>query len=136
MIFRWKSDCICITHALRSFPSSTRKRQENPIYLIFFIFFYNNYIRIIDFQILSKLESPKMAGEIAVMLNIPQPFTVRTRRLSQVVRISHHHFKQLVQPNNDDGKILFSNFTQVRKMVEDNPNKINKFYVRSLCDWR
>ncbi|XP_038898228.1 potassium channel KAT3 isoform X2 [Benincasa hispida] len=63
-------------------------------------------------QILSKLESPQMAGEIAVMLNIPQPFTVRTRRLSQVVRISHHHFKQMLQRNNDDGKILFSNFTQ------------------------
>ena len=136
MIFKWKSDCISITHALRSFPSSAGKRQENSIYLIFFIFFYNNNICIIDFQILSKLESPKMAGEIAVMLNIPQPFTVRTRRLSQVVRISHHHFKQLIQPNSNDGKVLFSNFAQVRKMVEDNPNKINKFYVRSLWDWR
>lgn len=58
-----------------------------------------------------------MAGEIAVMLNIPQPFTVRTRRLSQVIRISHHHFKQIVQPNNDDGKNLFTNFAEVRKIV-------------------
>ncbi|KAL0553276.1 hypothetical protein IC582_007165 [Cucumis melo] len=79
-------------------------------------------------QILSKLESPKMAGEIAVMLNIPQPFTVRTRRLSQVVRISHHHFKQLVQPNNDDGKILFSNFTQhLKELKKEEQNEIPYF---------
>ncbi|XP_051137725.1 potassium channel KAT3 [Andrographis paniculata] len=63
-------------------------------------------------QYLSKLASPEMFGEIGVMLNIPQPFTVRTKRLSQVIRISHNHFKQLVQPLSDDGKIIVSNFLQ------------------------
>lgn len=57
-----------------------------------------------------------MFGEIGVILNIPQPFTVRTKRLSQVIRISHNHFKQLVHPNSDDGKIIASNFIQVRKL--------------------
>ncbi|KAE8651371.1 hypothetical protein Csa_001921 [Cucumis sativus] len=79
-------------------------------------------------QILSKLESPKMAGEIAVMLNIPQPFTVRTRRLSQVVRISHHHFKQLIQPNSNDGKVLFSNFAQhLKGLKKEEQNEIPYF---------
>lgn len=54
-----------------------------------------------------------MFGEIGVIFNIPQPFTVRTKRLSQVVRISHHHFKQLVQPLHEDGKIIHTNFIQV-----------------------
>ncbi|XP_022855664.1 potassium channel KAT3-like [Olea europaea var. sylvestris] len=53
-----------------------------------------------------------MLGEIGVIFNIPQPFTVRTKRLSQVIRISHNHFKQLVQPLSEDGKIVISNFLQ------------------------
>lgn len=54
-----------------------------------------------------------MAGEIAVFFNIPQPFTVRARRLSQVIRMSHHHFKQILQPYSEDGKIVVSNFVEV-----------------------
>lgn len=61
-----------------------------------------------------------MFGEIGVIFNIPQPFTVRTKRLSQVIRISHNHFKQLVQPLSEDGKIIISNFIQVR-----NPETFN-----------
>ena len=66
------------------------------------------------FQLLLKLESGSMAGEIGMMFNIPQPFTVRSRRLSQVIQISHHHFKQIVQPFSDDGKAIITNFFQVR----------------------
>ncbi|KAK4559209.1 hypothetical protein RGQ29_008453 [Quercus rubra] len=63
-------------------------------------------------QFLSILGSADMAGEIGVIFNIPQPFTLRTRRLSQVIRISHHDFKKLVQPHNEDGKKIISNFIQ------------------------
>ncbi|GMI95045.1 potassium channel in Arabidopsis thaliana 3, ARABIDOPSIS THALIANA K+ RECTIFYING CHANNEL 1 [Hibiscus trionum] len=66
-------------------------------------------------QFLSKLESADMAGEIGVIFNIPQPFTVRTKRLSQVIRISHHHFKQMVQSGSEDGKIIIANFIQYLK---------------------
>jgi len=58
-----------------------------------------------------------MVGEIGVMFNIPQPYTVRSRRLSQLIRIDHHHFKQLVKPFNEDGKAIITNFTQVRGSV-------------------
>jgi len=58
-----------------------------------------------------------MAGEIGVMFNIPQPFTVRSRGLSQVIRINHHHFKQMVQPFSDDGKAIMYNFIQVWKFT-------------------
>ncbi|XP_011081850.1 potassium channel KAT3 [Sesamum indicum] len=63
-------------------------------------------------QFLSKLGSPDVFGEIGVIFNIPQPFTVRTKRLSQVIRISHNHFKQLVQPLMEDGKTIISNLLQ------------------------
>ncbi|KAL6215196.1 hypothetical protein ACLB2K_014627 [Fragaria x ananassa] len=63
-------------------------------------------------QFLSTLGSADMVGEFGVFFNIPQPFTVRTKRLSQVIRISHQHFKQMIQPQNDDSKIIITNFTQ------------------------
>nr|XP_043613451.1 potassium channel KAT3-like [Erigeron canadensis] len=66
-------------------------------------------------QYLLKLGPMDMFGEIGVFFNIPQPFTVRSKKLSQVVRISHHHFKQLVQPLDEDGKTIMSNFTQYLK---------------------
>ncbi|KAF8400772.1 hypothetical protein HHK36_014073 [Tetracentron sinense] len=66
-------------------------------------------------QFLSNLGPADMAGEIGVIFNIPQPFTVRSKRLSQVIRISHQHFKQIVQPHTVDGKTIISNFVQYLK---------------------
>ncbi|XP_072991097.1 potassium channel KAT4 isoform X1 [Typha latifolia] len=63
-------------------------------------------------KFLSKLGPADMAGEIGVIFNIPQPFTVRTKKLSQVVRISHHHLMQIVQQHSADGKLILSNFLQ------------------------
>ncbi|KAK2446119.1 potassium channel KAT3 [Trifolium repens] len=66
-------------------------------------------------QFLFKLDPGSMTGEIGVMFNIPQPYTVRSRRLSQVIRINQHHFKQMVKPYSQDGKAIMSNFTQFLK---------------------
>ncbi|KAH7652029.1 Cyclic nucleotide-binding-like protein [Dioscorea alata] len=60
-----------------------------------------------------------MAGEIGVIFNIPQPFTVRTKRLSQVVRISHRHFTQIVQPCITDDHTIISNFVQFLKGLKE-----------------
>ncbi|KAG5562646.1 hypothetical protein RHGRI_005390 [Rhododendron griersonianum] len=84
-------------------------------------------------QFLSKLGAAEMAGEIGVILNIPQPFTVRTKRLSQVIRISHQHFKQMAQQHNADGKKIIANFIQYLKglkkeMLEEIP------FVTELLD--
>ncbi|RWV83461.1 hypothetical protein GW17_00054922, partial [Ensete ventricosum] len=65
-------------------------------------------------KFLSTLGPADLVGEIGVIFNIPQPFTVRSKRLSQVVRISHRHFMQIVRPYNADGKRVLSNFIQVR----------------------
>ncbi|KAJ1279703.1 hypothetical protein BS78_04G175100 [Paspalum vaginatum] len=53
-----------------------------------------------------------MAGEVGVMLNIPQPFTVRCRRLTQVVRVSHGHLRRVVRPHTADADRVFCNFVR------------------------
>ncbi|PRQ28121.1 putative potassium channel, voltage-dependent, EAG/ELK/ERG [Rosa chinensis] len=70
------------------------------------------YILVAGALFLSNLGSADMVGEFGVFFNIPQPFTVRTKRLSQVIRISHQYFKQMIQPQNEDAKIIITNFTQ------------------------
>ncbi|CAN1182517.1 Potassium channel KAT3 [Linum perenne] len=83
-------------------------------------------------QFLSKLGGADMAGEIGVMFNIPQPFVVRTKRLSQVVRISHQQFKQIVQPQSEDGKKIISNFTQYLKELKKDMLDELPFLTESL----
>lgn len=77
-------------------------------------------------KVLAKLGPGSMAGEIGVVFNIPQPFTVRTRRLSQVIRIGHHKFKEMVQSDNDvDAKMIITNFMTVSSDSQNDDN-INK----------
>lgn len=71
-----------------------------------------------------------MFGELGVIFNIPQPFTMRSKRLSQVIRISHHHFKQLLQPFSEDGKIILSNFLQVEI------SKTSIFHAIIVWNWQ
>nr|CAD1829852.1 unnamed protein product [Ananas comosus var. bracteatus] len=70
-------------------------------------------------KFVSKLGPADMVGEIGVIFNMPQPFTVRSRKLSQVVRISHQHLRQIVQPCNIDAEVIFSNFLQYLKNLRE-----------------
>ncbi|KAB2049859.1 hypothetical protein ES319_A13G206400v1, partial [Gossypium barbadense] len=83
---------------------------------------------------LSKLGAADMAGEIGVIFNIPQPFTVRTKRLSQVVRISHHHFKQMIQPQGEDGKIIIANFMKYLQGLKEDVLQEIPFLTELLAD--
>ncbi|KAI3687395.1 hypothetical protein L1987_81090 [Smallanthus sonchifolius] len=85
-------------------------------------------------QSLIKLGPMDMFGEIGVFFNIPQPFTIRSKKLSQVVRISHHHFKQLVQQLDEDGKIIMSNFTQYLKDLKKEVQEEIPFLTELLLD--
>ncbi|XP_066331875.1 potassium channel KAT4-like [Miscanthus floridulus] len=53
-----------------------------------------------------------IAGEIGVMLNIPQPFIVRCRRLTQAVRVSQGHLMRVVRPHTADAARVMCNFVQ------------------------
>ncbi|KAK2984439.1 hypothetical protein RJ640_022582 [Escallonia rubra] len=85
-------------------------------------------------QFLCKLGAKDMFGEIGVIFNVPQPFTVRTKRLSQVIRISHHHFKQMVQPLTEDGRKMISNFVQYLKGLKEEVQEEIPFLAELLGD--
>ncbi|TYI17508.1 hypothetical protein ES332_A07G029400v1 [Gossypium tomentosum] len=85
-------------------------------------------------QFLSNLESADMAGEIGVIFNIPQPFAVRTKRLSQVIRISNHQFKQMVQSESRDGKIIIANFMEYLRGLEKDMLQELPFLTELLAD--
>ncbi|MFS8030634.1 putative cyclic nucleotide-binding domain, potassium channel, voltage-dependent, EAG/ELK/ERG [Helianthus anomalus] len=85
-------------------------------------------------HLLTSLGPMDMFGEIGVLFNIPQPFTVRSKKLSQVVRISHHHFKELVQPLNRDAKTIMSNFVQYLKNLKKEVQDEISFLTDHLCD--
>ncbi|OEL15738.1 Potassium channel KAT6 [Dichanthelium oligosanthes] len=62
--------------------------------------------------VVSRAGPRGMAGEIGVMLNVPQPFTVRCRRLTQVVRVSQSRLLRAVRPHTADADRAFCNFVQ------------------------
>ncbi|CAI0441546.1 unnamed protein product, partial [Linum tenue] len=90
------------------------------------------YVLISGAVFLSTLGAGDLAGEIGVLFNIPQPFVVRTKRLSQVVRLSHQHFKQIMQPHSEDGKKIISNFTQYLKELKKDMLDELPFLTESL----
>ncbi|KAM0973815.1 potassium channel KAT3-like [Malus sylvestris] len=85
-------------------------------------------------QFLSKLGSADLVGEIGVFFNIPQPFTVRTKKLSQVIRISHQSFKQIVQSQNEDSKIIIKNFIEYLKDLKQEVREEIPFLTELLDD--
>lgn len=50
----------------------------------------------------------------------PQLFTVRTKRLSQLLRLNRTSFLNIVQANVGDGTIIMNNILQVSKSFETN----------------
>lgn len=53
-----------------------------------------------------------VVGEIGVICFKPQPFTARTRKLSQLMRIDRSSFINIIQANVADGQIVGNNLSQ------------------------
>jgi CRP-like cAMP-binding protein len=102
---------------VRKLSGNDSETQNKSTPIIYNKFFLVLRIYVHGVQVLSKIGPSDVAGEIGVVFNIPQPFTMRTKRLSQVIRLSHHHLKQMVQPHSEDGKTIISNFTQVKELI-------------------
>lgn len=54
-----------------------------------------------------------VVGEIGVLCYKPQLFTVRTKRLCQLLRLDRTSFLNIVQSNVGDGTIIMNNILQV-----------------------
>ncbi|KAL1827860.1 hypothetical protein ACET3Z_006272 [Daucus carota] len=92
------------------FPPNVEIILQNEMPTDFYIVACGTLLR--AFQFLTNLGASDVFGEIGVIFNEPQPFTVRTRSLCQVIRISHPYFKQTLQPLNRDGKTILANFVK------------------------
>lgn len=67
-------------------------------------------------------------GEVGVLCYRPQLFTVRTKRLSQLLRLNRTAFLNLVQANVGDGAIIMNNLLQVGPKLLPYPYRLQIFY--------
>ncbi|XP_021765187.1 potassium channel KAT3-like isoform X2 [Chenopodium quinoa] len=69
-------------------------------------------------QVVQKLLEGEIFGEIGVLCNKPQPFTVRTSELSQILRLNSTSFTNIIQANEADGHIIKSHlFTKLKHLA-------------------
>lgn len=64
-------------------------------------------------QIQGKALIGDIFGEIGVLCYRPQPFTVRTTELSQILRISRTSLMSAMHAHTDDGRIIMNNLFMV-----------------------
>ncbi|KAG6409620.1 hypothetical protein SASPL_127661 [Salvia splendens] len=78
-------------------------------------------------QFLSVLKSPEIFGEIGVILNVPQPFTVRTKRLSQATLPTEEseNYEGSAQEANSSPMVHKSNILPTRVVLDGHHPDIN-----------
>ncbi|XP_059665362.1 potassium channel KAT1-like isoform X2 [Cornus florida] len=69
-------------------------------------------------QIFEKAVAGDMVGEIGVLCYRPQPFTVRTTDISQILRLNRKTLMKIIQANTEDGYIIMNNLFQRLKELE------------------
>ncbi|GAB2228692.1 hypothetical protein Droror1_Dr00022815 [Drosera rotundifolia] len=60
-------------------------------------------------KVIGKVLAGDVFGEIGILCNRPQPFTVRTSELSQLLRLSNTSLMNIFQANKEDGQTVMSN---------------------------
>ncbi|KAK2986594.1 hypothetical protein RJ640_029636 [Escallonia rubra] len=63
-------------------------------------------------QVVGEARSGQLCGEIGVLCYRPQLYTVRTKRLSQLLRLNRTTFLNIIQANVGDGTIIMNNLLQ------------------------
>lgn len=70
-------------------------------------------------QVIGEAKPGDICGEIGVLCNRPQPLTVRTKSLTQLLRLNRTTFFDIVQANVGDGTVITNNLLQHLKMLND-----------------
>ncbi|KAG6587906.1 Potassium channel AKT1, partial [Cucurbita argyrosperma subsp. argyrosperma] len=70
-------------------------------------------------QLVGEARTGDLCGEIGVLCYRPQLFTVRTKRLSQLLRLNRTAFLNIVQSNVGDGTIIMNNLLQHLRDLKD-----------------
>ncbi|KAM7272004.1 hypothetical protein ACFE04_031218 [Oxalis oulophora] len=69
-------------------------------------------------QVLGKAVAGDIFGEIGVLCSRPQPFTVRTTKLSQILQLNRTSLMDTIQSNMEDGTTIMKNFIMKLKGLE------------------
>ncbi|CAH9144307.1 unnamed protein product [Cuscuta epithymum] len=72
-------------------------------------------------QVAGEAKAGDLCGEIGVLCYRPQIFTVRTKRLSQLLRMNRTTFLNIIKANVGDGTIIMNNLLQHLKEMKDDP---------------
>ncbi|XP_019417977.1 PREDICTED: potassium channel KAT3 isoform X2 [Lupinus angustifolius] len=65
-------------------------------------------------QVLGKALAVDSFGEVGVLYNIPQPFTVRTTELSQILRLNRTSLMNVLQAKPGDAQIVMQNLIMLK----------------------
>lgn len=72
-------------------------------------------------QVQGVLYAGEIFGEIGALCSVPQPFTICTTKISQLLRVNTTVLKNIIEENKDDEQIVLNNvfqvFTVLYKMV-------------------
>ncbi|KAA3479057.1 potassium channel KAT1-like [Gossypium australe] len=60
-------------------------------------------------QVMGKVAAGDMFGEVGVLCYRPQPYTVRTKELCQILRLSGTSLMNSIQVNMEDGRVIMHN---------------------------
>ncbi|XP_057536545.1 potassium channel KAT3-like [Amaranthus tricolor] len=69
-------------------------------------------------KVVQQMIAGDIFGEIGVLYDRPQPFTVRTTELSQILRLNRASLTNIMQANKADGHIVMSNLFLKLKSLE------------------
>ncbi|KAI4335782.1 hypothetical protein L6164_014392 [Bauhinia variegata] len=97
------------------------------------------YLLVSGVVVIGSAKTGDLCGEIGVLCCKPQLFTVRTKRLSQLLRFNRTTFMNIVEANVGDGTIILSNLIQHLKelkhpLVETILVEMEKMLARGRMD--
>lgn len=64
-------------------------------------------------QVLGKAVTGDVFGEIGVLCYRPQPFSVQTTEVSQILRLTSTSLVNIMQVNKEDGHVIMNNLSMV-----------------------
>lgn len=72
-----------------------------------------------DFQVHGKVTAGGVFGEIGVLCKVPQPFTIKTIELSQILRLDRTVLFDTIQESKEDATIIMQNLYQVHLILDN-----------------
>lgn len=88
-------------------------------------------------QVIGEAKTGDLIGEIGVLCYRPQLFTVRTKRLSQLLRLNRTTFLNIVQANVGDGAVIMNNLLEVsllsHLLFSCSMKICNKVFPKIIC---